>query len=226
MTEVCNSPQVIVPGPHWWEVWRHSFWVSFVQVMAWCLFGAFTLTNNSQDLPRCCNEYHWHITSLPTQKGITLVAISDTYYPGGWSLNQHDQVSTIQKSRHSYHKFHRFMGSFQWVAVTCEWLDKDERVPGGHFKNTYELLNLRALKFSHVDKIYIFQCMSKMRARFFVWNFKGTLWNSIQSILSTHWKIWFLCYIETPPRKIFISINARWHTLFLLFLYCVPSIPH
>ena len=32
----------------------------------------------------------------------------------------------------------------------------------GYFKNTYELLNLRALKFSPVDKIYIFQCMGKI----------------------------------------------------------------
>ena len=32
-------------------------------------------------------------------------------------------------------------------------------VPGGRFKNTYELLNLRALKFSYVNKIHIFQCM-------------------------------------------------------------------
>ena len=29
----------------------------------------------------------------------------------------------------------------------------------GRFKNTYELLNLRALKFSPVNKIRIFQCM-------------------------------------------------------------------
>ena len=34
--------------------------------------------------------------------------------------------------------------------------------PGGHFKNTYELLNLRALKFSPVDKTYTFQCMGKI----------------------------------------------------------------
>ena len=32
----------------------------------------------------------------------------------------------------------------------------------GCFKNTYELLNLRALKFSPVNKIYIFQCMGKI----------------------------------------------------------------
>ena len=34
--------------------------------------------------------------------------------------------------------------------------------PGGRFKNMYELLNLRALKFSHVNKIHIFQCMGKI----------------------------------------------------------------
>ena len=30
----------------------------------------------------------------------------------------------------------------------------------------------------------------------FVWNFKGTLWNSAQNILPIHWKIWFLYNIE------------------------------
>ena len=34
--------------------------------------------------------------------------------------------------------------------------------PGGRFKNTYELLFLRALKFSYVNKIHIFQCMGKI----------------------------------------------------------------
>ena len=33
---------------------------------------------------------------------------------------------------------------------------------GERFKNTYELLNLRALKFSPVNKIHIFQCIGKM----------------------------------------------------------------
>ena len=32
--------------------------------------------------------------------------------------------------------------------------------PGGHFKNTYELLNLRSLKISMLYKDHIFQCMS------------------------------------------------------------------
>ena len=33
---------------------------------------------------------------------------------------------------------------------------------GGRFRNTYELLNQRALKFSYVNKIHIFQCMGKI----------------------------------------------------------------
>ena len=36
------------------------------------------------------------------------------------------------------------------------------QVAGGRLKNTYELLNLRALKFPPVNKIYIFQCMGKI----------------------------------------------------------------
>ena len=35
-------------------------------------------------------------------------------------------------------------------------------MPGGRFKNTYELLNLRALKYSHVNKIHIFQCVGEI----------------------------------------------------------------
>ena len=45
------------------------------------------------------------------------------------------------------------------------WLDITSSMPyeiWGRFKNMYELLNLRALKFSPVDKIYIFQCMGKI----------------------------------------------------------------
>ena len=34
--------------------------------------------------------------------------------------------------------------------------------PGGRFKNTYELLNLRALKISKLHKKHIFQCMGKI----------------------------------------------------------------
>ena len=39
---------------------------------------------------------------------------------------------------------------------------QDIASPGGRFKKAYELLNLRALKFSPLNKIHIFQCMGKI----------------------------------------------------------------
>ena len=57
--------------------------------------------------------------------------------------------------------------------------------PGGRFKNTYELLNLRSLKFS----LWIKSTSFNLWVRYFVWNFKGTLWNSTQNIFPIHWNI-------------------------------------
>ena len=62
------------------------------------------------------------------------------------------------------------------------------QVPGGRFKNTYELLIPRALKISMSYKIVSFN----VRVRYFVWNFKGSLWNSTQNILPIHWKMCIL----------------------------------
>ena len=64
---------------------------------------------------------------------------------------------------------------------------------GGAFKKAYEHLHLRALNFSFVYEIYLFQCV-----RYFVSNFKMYLWNSTQKIYPRHWKIWFVfvCSIE------------------------------
>ena len=39
---------------------------------------------------------------------------------------------------------------------------KEHTMYRGRFKNTYELLNQRALKFSYVNKIHIFPCMGKI----------------------------------------------------------------
>ena len=90
-------------------------------------------------------------------------------------------------------------------------------------KNTFELLNLRALKFSPLNKIYIFQCMGKI----FVWNFKGTLWNSTQNILPIYWKIWFLYNSE-----ILRAHTRFWtpHVCTCIYFYCIllqfiPSCP-
>ena len=54
--------------------------------------------------------------------------------------------------------------SFQnaWMVQEVEILPYGRQGSGGRFKNTYELLKLRALKSSPVNKIHIFQCMGKI----------------------------------------------------------------
>ena len=47
-------------------------------------------------------------------------------------------------------------------VMSCSLSDKAFELQGGRFKNTYELLNLRALKFSPVNKIHMFQCTGKI----------------------------------------------------------------
>ena len=63
---------------------------------------------------------------------------------------------------------------------------------GGRFKKAYELLNLRALKFSPLNKIHIFECMGKI----FCVEFQRYPLNSTQNILPIHWKVRFLYNIE------------------------------
>ena len=51
--------------------------------------------------------------------------------------------------------------------------------------------------------------------RYFVWNFKGTLWNSTQNIFPIHWKIWFLCNFEIL-RALSKVIQNGWNRIKLL----------
>ena len=88
--------------------------------------------------------------------------------------SKHDLKSFWYKNLHIHHSSVTTYGNLY-------------RRPGGRFKNTYELLNLRALNFLPVNKILTFNVW----LRYFVWNFKVTLWNSTQSILPIHWNIWF-----------------------------------
>ena len=83
---------------------------------------------------------------------------------------------------------------------------------GGRFKNTYELLNLRALKFSPVNKIHIFQCMGKI----FCVEFQRYPLKFTQNIFPIHWKIWFLYNIE-------ILRALRFKSSYV-FLKCPPGL--
>ena len=49
------------------------------------------------------------------------------------------------------------------IKMAChDMIRHDTACSGGRFKKAYELLNLRALKFSPLNKIHIFQCMGKI----------------------------------------------------------------
>ena len=81
---------------------------------------------------------------------------------------------------------------YQKVPCWSSWGD-----PGGHFKNTHGLLNLRALKFSPVNKIHI------VWVRYFVSNLKFHT-----NILPINWKIWFSYNIEISRALRFKSSYA------------------
>ena len=66
------------------------------------------------------------------------------------------------------------------------------RLSGGRLKNACKLLNLRALNFQHCIKTPSFLVWVK----YFVRDFKGSLWNLTQNILPIHCKIWFHNKIE------------------------------
>ena len=70
-----------------------------------------------------------------------------------------------------------------WVMASFQIGDKPSF--GGHFKNAYELLNLRNLKFSTLYENHIFQCIGKI----FCVEFQRYLWNSTEYISTIHWKM-------------------------------------
>ena len=95
------------------------------------------------------------------------------------------------------------LASDELIHGSC-WLNLIKAGPGGHFKNTYELLNLRALKFSPVNKIHIFQCMGmifcvefqryplKFHTKYLIHTLKDMTF--IQ-----HWNFKLICIFEMPP---------------------------
>ena len=76
-----------------------------------------------------------------------------------------------------YHVMSKWVKSvFQKHKVECK--DSMCDLSRDHFKNAYELFNLRGFE------IFIFWKLTSFNvwARYFVWNFKGYFWNSTQNI--------------------------------------------
>ena len=91
------------------------------------------------------------------------------------------------------------------------------------FKITYEFLNRRALKFQHCIKIASFNVW----IRYFVCNFKVTLWNSTQTIFLIHCNVCILCTSENLRTIKFKSslaflkrprVSNKWLVLFAEWL--------
>ena len=94
----------------------------------------------------------------------------------------------------------------------------------GYFKNTYELLNLRALKFSPVDKIYIFQgmgkifcvefqrCPLKVNTKYLTHTLKNML-------LTQHWFKSSYIFLKCPPGITIVTTD--WQTM----LQCHNTLP-
>ena len=75
----------------------------------------------------------------------------------------------------------------------------------GMFKKIYMFINLGPLRSSLFNKLHIFSEW----IRYFVWNFKGYLWNSTQNILPTHWKYDFFCTVKNSKSHRFKSSYAH-----------------
>ena len=84
---------------------------------------------------------------------------------------------------------------------------------GGRFKNACELLNLqRGIKVTSFN----------VCVRYFVWNFKGTLWNFTQNISPAHWNICFYSHVKIHE---FLDLRTRerfWNAPMVSF-QCVNS---
>ena len=89
------------------------------------------------------------------------------------------------------------------ICVTCvtrpQWVNSCLLIRGP-FKNAHELLNLRALKFSSVNKIHIFQCMSKISCVEF---------QRVSGLGMCHWYVWLDLNITFCPLTKQLEIAAK-----------------
>ena len=102
-------------------------------------------------------------------------------------VNVHWSHEGIGGGRELIRHLHTPWRRLKMLSTTSYWMHLINCVQGGAFKNTYEHLNIIALKFSLVDKLHIFQCVVKILCV----ELQSTLWNSTQNILPIQWKILF-----------------------------------
>ena len=99
------------------------------------------------------SEYHFS-TGINTNRCL--------FHYKTWDFYRQNDISVCLMVFQIKSKFYRLREHFCTAAL--HWVSFTNRLakPGGRFKNTYELLNLRALKISKLHKNHIFQCMGKI----------------------------------------------------------------
>ena len=100
------------------------------------------------------NQYFLKIIS--NWNGYWLITFISDYHDGClyWNICENDYRNRPKFSYTWHKKF--LVVVFKLVTLPVRW------DPGDCFKNTYELLNLGALKISYGQKTDIFQCMGKI----------------------------------------------------------------
>ena len=129
---------------------------------------------------RQCSNYIWMINGFIGAsyiRGLTVLIIifkqiatfhkRFSYILESWGMNKfcrsHFQMHFRNRNCCIFHILLNFGSNRKYVSTDIgNGLALNGNDLGGRFKNTYQLLNLRALKSSPLNKIHIFQCMGEI----------------------------------------------------------------
>ena len=120
---------------------------------------------------------NWYQKMIGRPKAISIITWKKIQYFINWKFGMRCKLFT----------FDHFDSSLLYLQLT-PFVSNSRRKTGRRFRNAYELLNPRVLKISMLYNTISFNVW----VRYFVWNFKGYLWNSTQNILLIHWTKWIL----------------------------------
>ena len=97
----------------------------------------------------------------------------------------------------------------------------------GRLKNNDELLNLRALKFSPVNKSHIFQCMGKIfHTKYLTHSLKDTIWCNIEILSALRFKSWYTFFTPPPPPHMSVELCMNFQVpekIIMVFTLVTPQ---
>ena len=138
----------------------------------------------------------------------------------------------------SFQQYNRQPGLFPRIAY-CKLVQNytnfkgvDIHYQGGHFKNAHELLNLKVLKFSPVNKIHIFQCMGKIscvefqrvplkfHTKYLTDTLKDVILHSVAILRALRFKS-MQAFLRPPPCKLKIKIHNTLNQKVQFYKACI-----